>query len=166
MRFGGLEEGQLLCVWGNGLLEVKKKKRPPILCLGGVAPGQVVRCKPQPTGERTKGEGSQIVPGFSTSLLSGFEEAPGVEKGPTSHLETFRWDFFVNEQWGQRAPGPRCSDFVLRGLTHHRTEEEEGELEFSVTGNGGLKMGTQVVRRPQAHCLFLIPFHYYEAHAK
>lgn len=84
-----------------------------------------------------------------------------MEKGPTSYLETFRWDFFVNEQWGQWAPGP----LVLRGLTHHRTEEEEGELEFSVTGNGGLKMGTQVVRRPQTPSLFLIPFHYYEAHA-
>lgn len=28
---------------------------------------------------------------------------------------------------------------------HYMTEEEEGELEFSVTGNSGLKMGTQVV---------------------
>ena len=46
------------------------------------------------------------------------------------------------------------------------TEVEEAELESSVTGNSGLKMGAQVVLRAQAHPLFLVPFHYCEAYAK
>lgn len=61
--------------------------------------------------------------------------------------------------------GPRrtflrlLSSSILRVLS----EEEEGELESSVTGNGGLKMGTQVGLRAQALPLFLVPFHCYEA---
>lgn len=83
MRFGGLEEGQLLRVCGNGLLEVKKKKKgPPSFALEAWLRAKLsgLNHNPQGRGPKVRAHklhrGSRPASSAASRRLQGWKKAP------------------------------------------------------------------------------------------